>query len=409
MAITIPEKPTSEAIDENGGRPSNRPPVIVDPDILSCLCAILASGIDTICLSLTLGWSSNFIFEYLSALKEKAQHLNEMVDGVLFSENGRDPLKFLIMPHGIRSYTWLLSAKDYFIKIFNSLEPTQRPGVTVEIRSEALWANGAIHAIEYILDILEGMGAIIHEIKVSRIDLCVDVLMDSKLWNPSLKDYTSTTAKLKHIWDYGFDFTGLTIGSGHIIARLYDKVREITQKSKKYWMFDIWGIKEEDLPEDKRIIRIEFQLKREVIKSLINCDVFNTLEYLDRIWGYCTQSWLKFQDNPGEHHSKRNTFPWWETIQNGFQGIQNPKPFVRKQSISQNKRQLCAQINGLLTSLQAIIFEEKRVGENEPSDLYTVLKSYKQTLIEMEDKKASDPEIITKITQKKRSRYQNTK
>ncbi len=91
-------------------------------------------------------------------------------------------------------------------------------------------------------------------------------------------------------------------------------------------------------------------------------------EYLDQIWGYCTQQWLKFQDNPGEHHSKRKTFPWWKTIQNGFQGIQNPTPLLRTIPISQNKNQLCAQIYGLLTSPQAITFEERRAGENVPSE-----------------------------------------
>jgi hypothetical protein len=233
--------------------------------------------------------------------------------------------------------------------------------------------------------------------------------MDSKLWTPSIKDYTSTTAKLKNTWDYGFDFTGLTIGSGHIMARLYDKAREINQKSKKYWMYDIWNIQEDSLSEDERIIRVEFQLKREVIKELIDCDIFITLEYLDQIWGYCTQQWLKFQDNPGEHHSKRNTFPWWETIQNGFQGIQNPTPFVRTKSISQSKKQIISQMNGLLTTLQAITFEEHQVGENEPADLHKIIENYKKTLIKEDNKKASDPEIITKITQKKRSKYQNTK
>ena len=54
----------------------------------------------------------------------------------------------------------------------------------------------------------------------------------------------------------------------------------------------------------------------------------------------------------------RNTFDWWKTIQNGFQGIQNPTPFVRTKAIKQDKKQLCAQIYGLLTSLHAITLEE---------------------------------------------------
>ncbi|WP_299983173.1 hypothetical protein [Desulfobacula sp.] len=327
------QKSNSESILErpSGGQPSNRPPVKVDSSFFKT-CKIVASGVDSLSLSLIPGWRNTSTLEYLAGLKEKAQIENDIVEGVLKPDNDCEPWKFNIRSHGVRAYSYLLDGKDYFIKIFNSVKPAQRPGITIEIRSETLWANGPVHAVEYILDVLEGVGANILAIKPSRIDLCADIRMDASLWTPLIKNYAVTRAKLKNSWEYGSEFTGLSIGRGHISARLYDKVREIKQKSKKFWMFDIWGIKEDELSEDEKIIRVEFQLRREVIKQLIDCDIFNTLEYLDKIWGYCSQEWLKFQDSPGEHHTKRHNLFWWDTIQNGFQGIQSPYPFCKKKS-----------------------------------------------------------------------------
>ena len=51
-----------------------------------------------------------------------------------------------------------------------------------------------------------------------------------------------------------------------IMARLYDKPLEIRERSNKDWMFDVWKLN--TVPEGTRIIRCEYQLKREAIKDL---------------------------------------------------------------------------------------------------------------------------------------------
>jgi len=404
------QKSNSESILENpdGGRPSNRPPVNVDNNYFKS-CKVLASGVDTLYLSLTVGWRDRKLFDYLSFLKDKAKMDDDIAEGILKPDNECAPWKFNIRPNGIRAYTWLLDGKDYFLKIFNSIKPAQRPGIIIEIRSETLWSNGPVRSVEYILDVIKGLGADILEVKTSRIDLCTDIRIDTKLWISDLKNFATTRAKLINTWHYGSDFSGLSIGKGHIKARLYDKVREIKQKSKKFWMFDIWGIKKDDLPEDEKIIRVEFELKREVLKELINSDIFKTLEYLDRIWGYCSQEWLKFQDNPGEHHSKRNNLFWWDVIQNGFQGSQAPNPFVRIKALKQDKKQHFAQIYGHLTSLKAIVMEECSRELNESSDLNDIFSMYVDEIILTGELRKKSPEKISKDVKKKRAKFHRIK
>ena len=80
-------------------------------------------------------------------------------------------------------------------------------------------------------------------------------------------------------------------------------------------MFDIWGI--EQIPPGMKIIRIEFQLRREAIKSLLIDQVIDLFEF-EQVRVYLTD-WLKFQDRPGEHHTQRTTLEWWKKVQNGYQ------------------------------------------------------------------------------------------
>ena len=44
--------------------------------------------------------------------------------------------------------------------------------------------------------------------------------------------------------------------------------REIRDQSHKYWMYDLWNIKKGSVGPDKRVVRVEFQIRREVIKDL---------------------------------------------------------------------------------------------------------------------------------------------
>jgi len=391
-----------------GGQPSNRPPAKVDlPGFIPT--KILASGVDSLVLSLTAKISNPILFETFEALKEKAQVEDNPVEGILEPDNDCKPWKFIMRSHGIRGYSWLLDGKDYFLKFLNLMEPGKRPNIIVEIRSETLHSNGLIHSTEYILDVLEGLGIELISVKPSRIDLFMDIRLDERLWQSSLKNYAVTRANLKSTWNYGSKFTGLSIGKGNICARLYDKINEIVLHSNKAWMFLVWGDTSQYFIEGVKIIRVEFQHRREALKALINCDVFNTFEYLDRIWAYDTQEWLKFQDNPGEHHSKRENFPWWDTVQNGFQGVQSPTPLVRKKAYKQEKKQLCAQVYGLLTSLHAIILEEQDKSINYAVTFDGMVNTLVNQSRLSNTERVSDPEIITQDVSKKRARYHRIK
>jgi hypothetical protein len=116
-----------------------------------------------------------------------------------------------------------------------------------------------------------------------------------------------------------------------------------------------------EILKNKKIIRVEGQFRREALKELGIDHIDDLFSHIENLWAYFSQEWLKFQDSPGEHHTMRNTLPWWKIVQNGFLGIQNPRPLIRCKSIQPKKQQLHAQTYGTLTSFLACVHEENDI------------------------------------------------
>jgi len=299
---------------------------------------ILVSGVDSLVLSMDIEWKDASIFTVLDEAKEQAKKNSVDYQGQIKHFIPEEVWPFTIKPHGAKGFSWILSGKDFTYKIANTIKPNSRPNVMIEIRSEVLWRLGPEEAIKIALGIISANQGRIIEAKLSRVDLCVDFLMSEKRWASELMEYAVTRAADTALYFHYKKLTGIVIGKGDIHARLYDKPLEIQKQSKKEWMYDIWGIKE--VPEGKKIIRIEFQIRREVLNELGLKTVDDLFQKADRAWASCTQKWLKFQDRPGLHHTQRSTFKWYEEIQDGFRGVQGAEPLVREKAVKMDKKKL---------------------------------------------------------------------
>ncbi len=359
---------------------------------------ILASGIDSLVISMSIDWEDETLFTTLDELKETAISYGNDFPGNIKHINHEEVYPFLIKPHGTKGFTWILTGKDFTYKIANSTAPTPRPNAMIEFRSEALWRLGAAEVLKIALDILKANGGHIIEIKLSRVDLCVDFLMPEKRWSQGLMDYAVTRANDFEPHYPNRKFSGISIGKGAISARLYDKALEIQQQSKKFWMFKIWNI--EEVPAGKKIIRIEFQLRREILKELGLNTPDDLFQKIKEAWAYCTKNWLKFQDRPDLHHTQQKTLKWYEELQDGFQGAQGAQPLVRKKAVSTDKRQLMQQANGLIMSLHAINQEEKGEKRDKPVNIEDCLNTYAKEL----EKNPPGQEKVTAKINKKRSK-----
>ena len=355
-----------ETTIENGGQVTISPPSKVKSNHTPST-KILASGVDSLNIAIDVFWITTDLFKYLADLKQTAKQTGVDEPGSFQIEDHTQKWIFNVRPHGTNGYEWILHNRELTLKIGAWLKPQSRPSVLVEIRSETLWNVGVEKAIDAIVLILKSQGGTRIRLKPSRVDLCADILLPEDRWNIGLIDFaitrsTYTTPHFKHK-----KLTGISIGKGKISARLYDKPLEITQKSKKLWMYDIWGIKE--VPEGWKVIRVEFQLRREILSQLAINDIQDLFLHCDNIWAYCSQNWLKFQTNPDKHHTQRKTFKWWEDIQNGFLGVQEPTPLIRSKSVHFDIEQNTNQTIGHLSSIIAARIVGLELDEHVPAEI----------------------------------------
>ena len=261
-------------------------------------------------------------------------------------------------PYGSNGYNWLLTGAEYALKIGNWKTANSRPNILIEIRSETIWRIGLAKACNRLFEILKNYQVHSKKIRVSRADLCMDLLFPAEYWNSgSLIPYAVKRCRNTALHIENEELTGISYGQGKISARIYDKAREI-KKSGKEWFFDIWKL--DSVPEGKHIIRVEFQLRREGLLELGIDRLHDFFQHMEKIWSYCSRKWLKFQTNPGKHHTLRKTFGWWRFVQIRFLGILEPRPLIRAKAIKTQKEQLRAQIMGLFTSLLALDLDESQ-------------------------------------------------
>lgn len=330
---------------------TNSPPSNVNLDQAE-QARVMAHGIDSLTLALSVHWHEEQTFETLEALKTlaKARSDDEPAEIEVCSE--ANSWNFVVKEHGSNGYEWILVGHELAMKIGNWREPKQRPSVMVDIRSETLWMHGPDKAVERVHELIESLGGEVLETKPSRVDLCVDVLIREEQWHIGLIDCFVTRARLIDPHFSSRVLSGFSIGRGDVSARLYDKPLEIKAKSNKVWMCDVWGI--ESVHDDHRIIRVEYQIRREALREF-GMQSWNYLRVMhNAIWSYCVLSWLMLVEDASKHHTQQRLLAWWEVVQGGFGGFQNAEPLVRERSINADKRRLAAQAIGCLSSFASM-------------------------------------------------------
>ena len=290
-----------------GGQTTISPPSKVKNDRLRPF-TVLASGIDTLVLAIDVNWKDESFFQYLAEMKEKAIAEDKEIGIEIRNDLGSIFWKGTIKPHGSKGYEWIITGTDFSLIIGNWGKPRSKPSIMAQVSSEGLWRLGPVVAVDFLVELINCSGGKIVSNKISRVDLCIDITFPAKIWSPNLANYCVSRATHTATHFNNRKLTGLSIGKKKISARLYDKPLEIKQKSKKFWMFNIWGIR--SVPDSLKVIRIEFQLRREVIKDLGLDQVDSLFSHCDNLWAYCSKEWLKFQSRPGKHHTQRKTFRW---------------------------------------------------------------------------------------------------
>jgi hypothetical protein len=268
---------------------------------------VLSSGVDSLNLS---AWG-DLEPGVLTTLAEKREQARLAGQPVRLNLR-KTGTPFDVKPHGARSYSNVLTSGDMDLMVGTG---PAFPPVFAELRSEYLHARGPDLAIGDLVKILtEDLFEKEPQLVTSRVDLYAD----TQGWDLELADLRRFTCRARYRVSYreaamqeGGRLTGMQFGRSDLVGRIYDKTREL-KKSGKRWLWDHWG---QAVDPERPVWRIEFQFKRDEVKSFRFGDLSELLWGLQDMWRHATHTWLKYGTPTSDARERRwPVDPVWEDV-----------------------------------------------------------------------------------------------
>jgi hypothetical protein len=309
---------TSQPVAGDGGtaRAGGPSPASGEAVSITCLAHVtlppegqfLACGIDTLQLSLQIDWTDSD-WEARKAVLEAEKLRAVGTNGSISSD-----FSYLMFPSGKPpSYRWHLQFPEFhlYLGASESVQGHQTNGL-VQLLSKALWSQGLTGVLEQLHVALERWGGRITAMKPSRCDLAADFLLERPLILDEILEerVPSNVAHSHHMRDVK---TLETFYHGAkqspVQLRIYDKKWEVATHRDKVWFHEIWGP-----TTDREVWRVEYQMRREILRQLR----IDTIEELQRqlagLWRYLTHDWFSLRRADNAHTTRRTINPWWRTV-----------------------------------------------------------------------------------------------
>ena len=317
----------------------------------------LLSGIDSLDLGLYVIWGSDWK-RRLRSMEGKKQRARKKGGLVIGLPSGR----FCIFkPSGKgANYRFHLQYEEYNLYIGKAAKPGTSPNVYLSINSKTLWQHGIDKALSLIKKDLKIIGnGSIQLVKVSRVDLCADFLLNEGLSYELLRTCEVTNnSKIKTYQDKN-DLETYYVGDvkSPIKLRMYNKGKEVKKEGTKLWFLELWN-----LETAENVWRVEYQLRRPALKQFGINSLEDLKEKQSGVWHYLTTKWFSLRLPDNEKTERRTIQPFWRAVQECF------KQNTNEISVKRNYRQTgtapvdwyLSHIDGCLSSLAARLGLRKR-------------------------------------------------
>lgn len=286
----------------------------------------VAAGIDTLSLAYSvtsMRGVSHEDWQMLWEAKLKGQKQGFHATGERVEFQG---VEFIVRPKGGSGYAYILQNDDMEVAISPHITKGRLiPEIKVELRSRLLWHKGWDMAVLFVDAWVNSWSSVVG-MTVARLDLAVDV--PQALPRISEIDNVVTRARAKTVYhtiesgyqdnrerfSVGARQTGYRFGrGGPLVARIYDKDAEI-EHSGKEWMKDIW--RENGWDGEAPVTRVEFQLRRDVLKEMGIEDVTSVRTRMGDVWEYLTNDWLRVvrRSRRDGHRHRWPVHPFWRPV-----------------------------------------------------------------------------------------------
>jgi hypothetical protein len=291
-------------------------------------------------------------WKMVSEAKESAQStLYDKGTGIKF--RGYD---FTVLRTGSTRYKFILSNEDMQIRIFSDARSgLYFPELKITLRSQFLWRHGWKDAVRKIDEWIQSW-ANVTEVKISRIDIMVDIMGKLPILSPELKEVV-TRSKKKSEFGYeryaeGKKPSGYRFGANELICRMYDKTLEILRSDKK-WFENLWG--EKGWGKGEIVTRVEFQCRRKIIRQMQIVTIEDLFRIAPDLWRELTVEWLTIRIIQNDSHRTRWPISeFWQVVQNAVSCFGQITGVNRVKQLRSKKDNLESNARGYLLNLAAL-------------------------------------------------------
>jgi len=394
---------------------SDLPVVSVVPELR------VSRGLDFLKVSFWVKWDGreSDLLPILEFMKKQVQETEKDCIPV-FKEHGFD---WNLYRTGTRFYTYRLKSGDISLLFNRRKEDGKIPNCRLEIGSLSCWSPGFYGIYNLVKTFIALHGGDVVKERVSEVHLAADFIgVDIKKTDLDNRSHWIALARDDGNYDglkvtkrepdpdeLEFDirhtnrkFSGLNIGSGDLMLRIYDKVTELKRKratNKQQVFSEIWGVSSYD---EKPVTRIEYQIRRPRLREFADLQgnqintVFDLVNALKSLWGYLTAEWARHTESPvnrNHNQSKAKLSEFWQGVQSvvwtGVFGYTRTHPVKHRDT-----EMLRKQIRGMLMSVCASL-------EVSPDDIDKIVYLCKEIVEEdlhafFVDEKAFVDKMITK-------------
>ncbi|MDD2358676.1 MAG: hypothetical protein PHX13_12270 [Thiovulaceae bacterium] len=243
----------------------------------------------------------------LSKLKDEARNIKSMNQDERYVKHYFGDNYFQIMATSIAGFSVVIKSRDVsiaFRKPKNTLSHT--PIIKVEFRAEFLARMGYIACIKHVENLLKEYILNDYKIKVSEIHLATDIQGHefSFLDFYRMKTRARSSEHFEDVTDvsqgsvYGQSrvFSGFWFGGGDYRFRLYNKTIEINKNKNKAFAKSMLWDKNPQFDVNKTVWRMEIQIRRAKLKTLINSDK-RQLDGFEVVLNAIPDLWTKAMQN----------------------------------------------------------------------------------------------------------------
>lgn len=262
----------------------------------------LASGIDALYLS---GWGevSGALLKDLAKAKESARSTGDLTTLDLGS------VVAPVSRSGLNRYPYCLPFPEGRLAITGS---RRLPPLHLQPSAEFLHAVGPTAAVEHFTRIAD---AFVEGLRWSASRL--DVFSDWQGWMPEADDRVRFVGRAVNRVTHEVDdeLTGFEFGrrkTKTVVARLYDKTRDMRAKGSDWWL-DVWGAAHDPT---QPVLRVEFELGRAGLTQHGVDSASQAIDLAPRLWRSVTDRWLSLRSPSGDGtRSRWPVAPEWRQIQ----------------------------------------------------------------------------------------------